>query len=98
MINNFITVSDFSFKVEKAEVTPISKKYTVLHNRQKWKWKGMKKIEVTKKKNRSSEKDKLPKDKSNKSIYILGSSMVKHLEGWKLKKSIDKNHVFLGQR
>ena len=51
-----------------------------------------------KERNRSSEKNKLPKDKSNKSIYILGNSMMKHLEGWKLKKSIDKTHVFLGQR
>ena len=45
-----------------------------------------------KEKNKSSEKDSLPTDKSNKNIYILGDSMVKHLERWKLKKSIDKNH------
>ena len=56
-----------------------------------------------KEKNRSSEKDSLPTDKSNKNIYNLGDSMVKHVEGWKLKKSIDKNHnfmleVFPGQR
>ena len=25
-------------------------------------------------------------------MYILGDSMVKQVEGWKLKKSIDKNH------
>ena len=54
--------------------------------------KVMKKMEVTKKKNTSSEKDSLPKGKSNKNIYNLGDSMVKHVEGWKLKKSIDKNH------
>ena len=44
-----------------------------------------------KEKNRSPETDSLPTDKSNKNIYILGDSMVKHVEGWKLKKSIDKN-------
>ena len=46
----------------------------------------------SKEKNRSSEKDSLPTDKSNKNIYILGDSMVKHVEGWKLRKSIDQNH------
>ena len=45
-----------------------------------------------KEKNRSSEKDSLPTDKSNKNIYILVDSMMKHVEGWKLKKSIDQNH------
>ena len=45
-----------------------------------------------KEKNRSSEKDSLPTDKSNKNIYILGDSMVKHVEGWKLKKYIDQYH------
>ena len=52
----------------------------------------MKNMEVTTKKNRSSEKDCLPTDKNNKSIYILDGSMLKHVEGRKLKKSIDKNH------
>ena len=45
-----------------------------------------------KEKNRSSEKDSLPTDKKNKSIYTLGDSMVKHVGGWQLKKSIDKDH------
>ena len=49
------------------------------------------KNEINKEKNRSSEKDSLPTYESNKNIYILGDSMVKHVEGWKLKKSIDKN-------
>ena len=40
----------------------------------------------------SSEKRFLPTDKNNKSIYILGDSMAKHVEGWKLKKSAYKNH------
>ena len=44
-----------------------------------------------KEKNRSSEKDSLPTDKKNKSIYILGDCMVKHV-GWKLKKFIEKDH------
>ena len=61
----------------------------------------MKKMEVTKKKTDHQKKDSLPTEKSNKNIYILGDNMVKHVEGWKLKKSIDKNHniyVFPGQR
>ena len=37
------------------------------------------------------QKDSLPAYKNNKSIYILGDSVVKHVEGWKLQKSIDKN-------
>ena len=41
----------------------------------------MKKMEVAKKKNSSSEKDSLPTDK-NKNIYILGDSMIKHVKGW----------------
>ena len=52
----------------------------------------MKKNGSNKEKNRSSEKDSLPTDKNNKSIYMLGDSMVKHIEGWKLKKSIAKDH------
>ena len=28
----------------------------------------------------------------NKSIYILGDTMVKNVEGWKLRKSIRKDH------
>ena len=36
--------------------------------------------------------DSLPTGKNSKSIYILGDSMMKHIEGWKLKESIDKNH------
>ena len=43
-------------------------------------------------KNRLSRKDSLPTDKSNKSIYILVDNMVKHVEGWKFKKSIQKSH------
>ena len=51
----------------------------------------MKKNGSNKEKNRSSENDSLPTDKSNKNIYIFVDSMVKHVEGYKLKKSIDKN-------
>ena len=53
----------------------------------------MKKMDVTKKKIDHRKKIVYqPTDKYNKNIYILGASMVKHVEGWKLKKSIDKNH------
>ena len=31
-------------------------------------------------------------DKKKSNIYILGDSMVKHIEGWKLTKKTDKNH------
>ena len=42
----------------------------------------MKKMEVAKKKNSSSEKDSLPTDKNNKNIHILSDSMMKHVKGW----------------
>ena len=57
----------------------------------------MKEMEVAKKKI-DQEKDSLPTDKSNKSTYILGDSMMKHVAGWKSKKSIDKNHNFYVRR
>ena len=44
-------------------------------------------MKVTKKR---TEKDSLPTDNTNKNINILGGSMVKHVEGWKLKKPIDQ--------
>ena len=36
--------------------------------------------------------DNLPKDTNNTNIYILGDSIVKHVEGWKLKNSLGNNH------
>ena len=48
-----------------------------------------------KEKNGSSEKDSLPTDKRNKSICIPVDTMVKHVEEWKLKKSINKITVFM---
>ena len=72
------------------------KNYAGLNNRQKQENKSSEKSNErnvsNKEKNRSSEKDSLSTDKSNKNMYILGDSMVKHVEGWKLKKSIDQNH------
>ena len=64
---------------------------TGLNNRQKQEEnksseKSNEKNVSNKEKNRSSEKDSLPTDKSNKNIHILGDSMVKHVEGWKLNK------------
>ena len=57
----------------------------------------MKKTEVTKKKIDHQKNDRLLTDKNNKSIYILGDTMVKHVEEWKLKQSIDKDHnVYVG--
>ena len=72
---------------------------TGLNNRQKQEEnksseKSNEKNVSNKEKNKSSEKDSLPTDKSNKYIYILEDNMVKHAEGWKLKKSIDQNHNF----
>ena len=52
----------------------------------------MKKTEVTKKKIDHQKNDSLLTDKNNKSIYILGDTMVKHVEEWKLKQSIDKDY------
>lgn len=56
-----------------------------------------------KEKKRSSENDSLATDKTNKIICILGDSMVKRVEEWKLKKSIDKDHnvyvrIYLGAK
>ena len=57
----------------------------------------MKKTEVTKKKIDHQKNDRLLTDKNNKSIYILGDTMVKHVEEWKLKQSINKDHnVYVG--
>ena len=47
------------------------------------------------------EKDSFPAYKNSKSIYILSDRIVKHVEGWKLQKSIDKNvcvRGFLGAK
>ena len=53
----------------------------------------MKKMEVTKKKIDHQKKIvNQQTDKNNKSIYILGDSMVKYIEGLKLEKSIGKVH------
>ena len=75
----------------------MQEKDTELNNRKKQEEvksseKGNEKNGSNKEKNRSSEKDSLPTDKNNKSIYILGGSMVKHVEGWKLKQFIEKDH------
>ena len=40
----------------------------------------------------NSQGNKLLTDKKKSNIYILGDSMVKHIEGWKLTKKTDKNH------
>ena len=47
--------------------------------------------ESNKDKDKSSHKERLPpKDKKNNdTVYILGDSMVKHVEGWKVTKSIN---------
>ena len=40
----------------------------------------------------NSQGNKLLTDKKKSNIYILGDSMVKHIEGWKLTRKTDKNH------
>ena len=72
------------------------KKDTELNNPQKQEQnksneKSNEKNESNKEKNRSSERGSLPTDKNNEKIYIVGDSMVKHVERWILKKSIDKD-------
>ena len=39
----------------------------------------------------NSQGKKLLTDKKKSNIYILGDSIVKHIEGWKLTKKTDKN-------
>ena len=95
-ISSIISVANEARK-QPHEKQHYEKNDTGLNNRQKQEEnksseKSNEKNVSNKEKNRSSEKDSLPTDKSNKNIYILGDSMVKHVEGWKLKKSIDQNH------
>ena len=95
-ISSIISVANEARK-QPNERQHYKKNDTGLNNRQKQEEnksseKSNEKNVSNKEKNRSSEKDSLPTDKSNKNIYILGDSMVKHVEGWKLKKSIDQNH------
>ena len=47
--------------------------------------------EHKKKKEKKKSKDKVLPE-TNKNVYILGDSMVKHVEGWKLKQSLGANH------
>ena len=95
-VSRIITVTNEA-KKQPPERQHYEKKDTELNNPQKQEEnksseKSNEKNGSNKEKNRSPEKDSLPTDKSNKNIYILGDSMVKHVEGWKLKKSIDKDH------
>ena len=95
-ISSIISVANEARK-QPNERQHYKKNDTGLNNRQnqeenKSSEKSNEKNVSNKEKNRSSEKDSLPTDKSNKNIYILGDSMVKHVEEWKLKKFIDRNH------
>ena len=40
----------------------------------------------------NSQGNKLLTDKKKSNIYILGDSIVKHIEGWQLAKKTDRNH------
>ena len=51
-----------------------------------------KKSDDNNKEKKKSKQDSLPTDKNNKNFYILGDSIVKHVEGWKLKNSLGNNH------
>ena len=94
----FLDISSIISAANEARKQPNEKQHyekndTGLNNRQNKKKinqvrQVMKKMSVTKKKT-----DDLKK--------ILGDNMVKHVKGWKLKKSIGQNHnvyVFPGQR
>ena len=95
-ISSIISVANEARK-QPHERQHYEKKNTGLNNQQKQEENksseksNEKKNGSNKEKNRSSENDSLPTDKSNKNIYIFVDSMVKHVEGYKLKKSIDKN-------
>ena len=43
-------------------------------------------------KEKKSKQDNLPTYTNNKNVYILGDSIVKHVEGWKLKTPLGNNH------
>ena len=49
----------------------------------------IKKAMITKKKKKKSKQDNLPTG-TNNNVYILSDSIVKHVEGWKLKNSLRK--------
>ena len=51
-----------------------------------------KKSDDNNKEKKKSKQDNLPTDTNNKNVYILGDSIVKHVEGWKLKNSLGNNH------
>ena len=94
-------ISSIISAANEARKQPHGKQYykkndTGLNNPQKQENKSSEKSNEknlsNKEKNRSSEKDSLPTDKSNKNTYILGDSMMKHVEVWKSKKSIDQNY------
>ena len=51
-----------------------------------------KKRDDNNKEKKKSNQDNLPTDTNKKNVYILGDSIVKHVEGWKLKNSLGNNH------
>ena len=51
-----------------------------------------KKSDDNNKEKKKSKQDNLPTDTNNENVYILGDSIVKHVEGWKLKNSLGNNH------
>ena len=51
-----------------------------------------KKRDDNNKEKKKSNEDNLPTDTNKKNVYILGDSIVKHVEGWKLKNSLGNNH------
>ena len=52
----------------------------------------MKKSDDNNKEKKKSNQDNLPTDTNKKNVYVLGDSIVKHVEGWKLKNSLGNNH------
>ena len=68
---------------------------TELNDRRKHDYKSNtenKKSDDNNKEKKKSKRDNSPTDTNNKNIYILGDSVVKHVEGWKLKNSLGNNH------
>ena len=56
---------------------------------------GNKKSDHNNKEKKKLKQDNLPTDTNNKNVYILGDSIAKHVEEWKLKNSLGKNHVYV---
>ena len=58
----------------------------------------IRKYDDNNKEKKKSKQDNSPTYTNNKNVYILGNSIIKHMERWKLKNSFGNNHNVYGRR